>query len=296
MDANGIEFREVEGRGRAVIAKRDFQPGILLFEEPALVFVKTWMILTGVIVFRRDKVEHKYEALLSEEKSQYRSLYPVCEEPHTERHGERHGESTESGGQLRNRGRTPEASPSPASPTPLTSQQHLQIWDNCGFHYCDSLDDQRNQILHVVVCPALLSAITGCAYAYRFQAQYVKSVLAAGVLFFAIVGPVCYRLFYFGSQAIFVKASRLNHSCQPNAEWQVDAVGEAKHAPTLSLRTKQRVKKGEELTIDYIRELPDLKQSERRKLLQQDYGFLCTCTRCTRCISDDVEELEAEER
>ena len=294
MDADGVEILEVEGRGRAVIAKKDLKPGILLFEEPALVFVKTWMILTGVVVYRREKVERKYETLPRENQSLYRSLYPVCEAP------SRIGPQDASlGRQLRHRsGPPPDANSAdaagPADIHLLTSQQHLQIWDNCGFHYCDSFDNQRNQILHVVVCPALLSAVTGCAYAYRFQAQYVKSVLAAGVLFFAIVGPVCYRLFYFGSQALFVKASRLNHSCQPNAEWQIDAGGVGKRIPTLSLRTKQSVKKGEELTIDYIRELPDLVQSERRKLLQQDYGFLCTCTRCA-CEHAGNEELEAEE-
>ena len=295
MAEDGIEIREVEGRGRSVIAKRDLKPGILLFEEPALVFVKTWMILTGVIVYRRDKVESKYEALPSEQKSQYRSLYPLCES-HSK--AERHDCNAT---QLRHRsGTAPDADDSDhAEGAPdsslVTAQQHLQIWDNCGFHFCDSNDDKRNQILHVVICPALLSAITGCAYAYRFQAQYVKSVLAAGVVFFAIVGPVCYRLFYFGSQALFVKASRLNHSCQPNAEWQIELGQTGRRVPTLSLRTKQTVKKGEELTIDYIRELPNLEQSERRKLLQQDYGFLCTCVRCSAADAFH-EEVEAEER
>jgi len=293
MDAGPfLEIREVEGRGRAVVAKRDFQPGMLLFEEPALVFVKTWMILTGVIVYRREKVERKYDALAMDLKSQYRSLYPVCEAPNCKVEA---GESPRN--QLRSRSSRPDpnetatTAASPPDSSLLTAQQHLQIWDNCGFHYCDSLDDHRNQILHVVVCPALLSAVTGCAYAYRYQAQYVKSVLAAGVLFFAIVGPVCYRLFYFGSQALFVKGSRLNHSCQPNTEWQIHAAP----VPMLSLRTKQNVKKGEELTIDYIRELPDLEQKERRKLLQQDYGFLCMCSRCISA-EHQRDELEAEER
>ena len=40
------------------------------------------------------------------------------------------------------------------------------------------------EVLHLMICPAVLSAVTGACYAYRFQAQYTKSILAAGVLFF----------------------------------------------------------------------------------------------------------------
>jgi len=93
-----------------------------------------------------------------------------------------------------------------------------------------------------------------------------------------------------------VRASRLNHSCLPNIEWQIDADHrkDGRQLPVLSLRTKLGVKKGDELTIDYIRDLPDLEPSERRKLLQQEFGFLCTCTRCTSATPQ--QELEAEER
>ena len=35
-----------------------------------------------------------------------------------------------------------------------------------------------------------------------------RSILAAGVLFFAILGPFCAKLFYFGSQGLFVTAAR----------------------------------------------------------------------------------------
>jgi hypothetical protein len=46
------------------------------------------------------------------------------------------------------------------------------------FHWCP-------EVLHLMICPAFLSVFTGACYAYRFQGQITKSILAAGVLFFA---------------------------------------------------------------------------------------------------------------
>ena len=43
-----------------------------------------------------------------------------------------------------------------------------------------------------------------------FRAHLLRSVVAAGVLFFAMLGPICARLVYFGSQSLFVTASKLS--------------------------------------------------------------------------------------
>merc|ERR1712216_522475 len=105
-------------------------------------------------------------------------------------------------------------------------------------------------------------------------------------------GPICLNVFYAGSQALFVQASMLNHSCQPNAVASIPgrkadgamplggetAVGEgelgsgqAEEVIVLKLRTLRPVAKGEELTIDYIPELAMLQAGKRRDLLEQDY-------------------------
>ncbi|CAK9100882.1 unnamed protein product [Durusdinium trenchii] len=81
----------------------------------------------------------------------------------------------------------------------------------------------------------------------------------------------------------------LNHSCLPNCEVRIEGKG---RPAKMVLCAKKQVKKGQELTIDYIKELAHLEPSERRKLLQQDYGFLC---RCPKCLALDRAVATAEE-
>merc|ERR1719401_3006635 len=116
-------------------------------------------------------------------------------------------------------------------------------------------------------------------------------------------------MLYLGSQALFLKAARVNHSCLPNTVWQIlgheGPLGGSAWAsgapvgthspPRLVLRTSRPVAKGEELTIDYIPELGHLAAPERRSLLQQEFGFLCDCKLCTsqaRRSSEPAEEAE----
>ncbi|CAJ1451552.1 unnamed protein product [Effrenium voratum] len=231
------------------------------------------MILSGVVVYRREKVEKTYAQLPEADQTLYRSFFPVCE--------------PESG-----------AAPAQLAPEPeavaegLSAKQHQEIWDLNGLHFCGPADLQCNQLLHGLLCPALLSVLVGWGFAQKFGGQLGRSVLAAGVLFFAILGPVCARVVFFGSQGLFPNASRLNHSCLPNAEWQIEP--STGTSARLSLRAKEKVKKGQELLVDYIPELEHLDPQERRKLLQQDYGFLCHCLKCTGAAPRAAEE-EAEE-
>ncbi|CAK9090139.1 unnamed protein product [Durusdinium trenchii] len=257
------ELRSLEGRGQGLVASKDVRAEEVIFEELSLVTVKTWMILSGVVVLRREKVEQKYQALPDAARRCYRSLHPLL------------------------LGAEP-AEPA-AEPAELRPEEHLKVWDSCGFDFCDLEDTQWNQVLHLMICPTLLSLACGGAYAYRAHGQYVRSILAAGVLFFAILGPFCAKLFYFGSQGLFVTAARLNHSCLPNCEVRIEGKG---RPAKMVLCAKKQVKKGQELTIDYIKELAHLEPSERRKLLQQDYGFLC---RCPKCLALDRAVATAEE-
>lgn len=311
---------DLPNRGKAVVATQRLAANETVFQEPVFLSVKTFMILSGVIVLRRSKVEDLYEKLDHSDKRLYRSLHPMSESPEECLHECTKATNT-SQDSLRHRvERCSEGTNSTVEDPPApSSQQHREIWDKNGLHFCDDADVYWNRILHVAVCPTLLSIITGCVWAFAFRGKYIRSVLGAGVLFFAVLGPVSMRLFYFGSQALCLKASRVNHSCLPNATWQIDgqrlpmggepsslsnggdrAGTEAQRGnhlpatPKLTLLTKQAVAEGEELTIDYIPELGHLDAAERHNLLKQEYGFLCSCARCTARSLNHTEEEEVE--
>ena len=71
--------------------------------------------------------------------------------------------------------------------------------------------------------------------------------------------------------------SRINHSCRPNAivEWN-PSKGEG------TLHALRKIAAGEEITIDYLCRPEDTLNSisERRKLLEEQYDFVCTCPAC----------------
>lgn len=76
--------------------------------------------------------------------------------------------------------------------------------------------------------------------------------------------------------AVFMKASRLNHSCVPNcyASWNKSLVN-------LCVYAIREITKGEELTIAYDTEEHFFDCfEERHSRLQMKYGFNCSCTAC----------------
>ncbi|KAK3986802.1 hypothetical protein QBC44DRAFT_247391 [Cladorrhinum sp. PSN332] len=74
--------------------------------------------------------------------------------------------------------------------------------------------------------------------------------------------------------AVFRDVSRINHDCSPNMGYYFDQ-------KTLTLRViaARDIHPGEEMTIGYV----DLTKPcpVRQKLLNQSWGFPCTCRRCT---------------
>lgn len=75
--------------------------------------------------------------------------------------------------------------------------------------------------------------------------------------------------------AIFELASRINHSCLCNAEWEWNS------NEFLALYAWNDLKAGDEITIDYLG-LPawEMTAKERRLELARDYSFLCRCEAC----------------
>ncbi|KAJ4481274.1 hypothetical protein J3R30DRAFT_3287892 [Lentinula aciculospora] len=74
-------------------------------------------------------------------------------------------------------------------------------------------------------------------------------------------------------KALFLKTSRCNHSCGPNAVWRFDRL-----TFTLSLSAVRDIYPGEEITISYIN--PFLPRHVRRTQLQSKWNFLCHCMHC----------------
>ena len=76
--------------------------------------------------------------------------------------------------------------------------------------------------------------------------------------------------------AVFRIASRLNHSCRPNAHiaWQSQRKRMVLHAVVA-------IPKGSEVCIDYRGGGDGETRDERRSGLQSDFGFVCTCALCS---------------
>lgn len=72
--------------------------------------------------------------------------------------------------------------------------------------------------------------------------------------------------------AVWEKASRFNHACRPNC-----AVSVSYNAEIMAY-TLRPIKKGEELTTDYVGN--DLSHEDTRNALHEQYGFWCDCDAC----------------
>jgi len=79
--------------------------------------------------------------------------------------------------------------------------------------------------------------------------------------------------------------SMLNHSCEPNVEWE--HVGETS---TVRCFARKRIEMGEELCISYVRPL-DMGYKERQRELMPWLGRECGCV---RCLSERPREMEVE--
>ena len=81
---------------------------------------------------------------------------------------------------------------------------------------------------------------------------------------------------------LYPVASYLNHSCLPNTA--PSFIGS-----TLTFRTLQPIKKGEQITYSYCDLF--LPREERQKILSKSYFFECKCDRCTSNLDDSVDRF-----
>lgn len=79
---------------------------------------------------------------------------------------------------------------------------------------------------------------------------------------------------------LFLTFSRMNHSCEPNADWDTC------HSPgTMSVWAGKDIRPNEEITITYIGGIDQPVEKRRKRLAQ--WGFVCQCTKCGAIPRDE---------
>nr|XP_057942102.1 SET and MYND domain-containing protein 4 [Doryrhamphus excisus] len=95
--------------------------------------------------------------------------------------------------------------------------------------------------------------------------------------------------------AIFPTLSLLNHSCRPNTSL-VFSIGDALtngSGVAVAIRASQSVSPGQEITHCYGPSSSRMTTGERRRLLQEQYFFLCECEACTQ-MEDQIEDIKGQ--
>ena len=85
----------------------------------------------------------------------------------------------------------------------------------------------------------------------------------------------------FIGKGLFLGASILDHSCNPNAVW----ICKGKELIIRYIGNNEKVDKFSDLRISYIPNLYE-NSERRRELLMEDYFFICQCSRCQDEVSD----------
>ena len=82
-----------------------------------------------------------------------------------------------------------------------------------------------------------------------------------------------------GDAAIFPQMARVNHSCQPNAEFVTDDIRKIQKLVAIDI-----IDKDEEITINYLpmEEEGTDRREIRQRFLRTHYGFTCSCSCCSK--------------
>jgi len=80
-------------------------------------------------------------------------------------------------------------------------------------------------------------------------------------------------------EALFHQVSRINHSCDPNAAFELSWSHEENNVVNC-IRAQKAIEKGEEICISYVPIGSQLSVTERRRQLNKHWGFDCDCSRC----------------
>lgn len=102
---------------------------------------------------------------------------------------------------------------------------------------------------------------------------------------FALSGPS-------GKRAVFLTVARLNHSCIPNAQGNLNT---ALPGSQFTIHALREIAEGEEITISYLHDELGIR-SARQKRLKDGYGFECACEICSASDSGKRHEQSHQRR
>ena len=78
-----------------------------------------------------------------------------------------------------------------------------------------------------------------------------------------------------GGSGLYLRCSRCNHSCKPNAYFRLSKDGQH-----LTLIARRPIMSGVEITISYLPESDLLRPQKHRQEILNNWGFTCQCGRC----------------
>lgn len=95
-----------------------------------------------------------------------------------------------------------------------------------------------------------------------------------------------------GKRAVFLTVARLNHSCIPNAQGNLNT---ALPGSQFTIHALREIAAGEEITISYLHDELGIR-SMRQKVLKDGYGFECACEICRASGSGGRHERSHQRR
>ncbi|KKY37506.1 putative set domain-containing protein 5 [Diaporthe ampelina] len=95
-----------------------------------------------------------------------------------------------------------------------------------------------------------------------------------------------------GKRAVFLNVARLNHSCVPNAQGNLNTALPGRQFTIHALR---EIGDGEEITISYLHDELAIR-SARQQRLKEGYGFECACEICSITASAERHDQSHQRR
>eukprot|EP01059_Diplonema_ambulator_P002942 TRINITY_DN12583_c0_g1_i1.p1 TRINITY_DN12583_c0_g1~~TRINITY_DN12583_c0_g1_i1.p1 ORF type:complete len:378 (+),score=51.25 TRINITY_DN12583_c0_g1_i1:109-1242(+) len=205
------EVKELEGKGKGLVAVEDIEKGELVIRETALELVQGGWETDKLLVLNH-LLENVHLRIMKDEavKRELEGFYPSREQSEKE-------------------------------------FDRRELTPDDREKYPEVLIDELNHLYNIITCNT-----------FR-----VEDVTGSNEVSFAI----------------FLKTSRINHSCDPNCLYYFkDGV--------IYIRTIKNIPKNTEITIAYCNEY--LTRTERRTHLLKNYHFNCDCNRCKAWSGTDI--------
>eukprot|EP00929_Paragymnodinium_shiwhaense_P016829 TRINITY_DN125474_c0_g1_i1.p1 TRINITY_DN125474_c0_g1~~TRINITY_DN125474_c0_g1_i1.p1 ORF type:complete len:323 (-),score=59.51 TRINITY_DN125474_c0_g1_i1:48-1016(-) len=263
---DGVDLREVPGRGVAAFAAKDFQAGDLVFSEPALV-------VSAVCVPSSTNGDHCNEKLWEALKAEERSR--------------KHGASYIPSGHLGALAALRDLGPKGC---------REKLLCKCSDAGCSTSGAAANSIkqeaklVHAMIGLGLLpkdaAAVTPEEYA---QLRLVVQLNGFRFNMDLKEGAPGYDV----GECLFNNICRINHSCSPNLTFDLSWNAEDRRVYN-HVSAATNITAGDEINISYLPVRLSLPVSERRKQLKEHWGFLCDCQRCLDEGGPPEEETQEE--